>query len=128
MTTANEGRSPPLWVFFFFFFHDTRGDTRRWGNETRRRRSGGETRGVFVRERFVTAREGRRKRRPRGAAAPRWACGWKRSGQMICCPKSLSEFAEGGSEIIAIFHRETPVIASATPPNTTVVSSDAKLV
>lgn len=40
---------------------------------------------------------------------------------MICCPKSFSEFAEGGSEIIAIFHRETPVIASAAPPNTTVV-------
>lgn len=114
--------------FFFFFFFTTPGVTRvGGGNETRRGRSG-ETRGVFVRERSVTAREGRRKRRPRGVAAPRWACGWKRSGQMICCPKSLSEFAEGGSEIIAIFHRETPVFASAAPPNTTVVSSDAKLV
>lgn len=37
------------------------------------------------------------------------------------------KFAEGGSEIIAIFHRETPVIAAAPLPNTTIVPSDAKL-
>ena len=34
MTTANEGRSPPLWVFFFFFF-TTPGVTR-VGGETKR--------------------------------------------------------------------------------------------
>lgn len=38
------------------------------------------------------------------------------------------KFAEGGSKVIAIFHRETPVIAAASLPKPTAVPSDARLV
>lgn len=38
---------------------------------------------------------------------------WKRSGQLICCPKNLLRFTEGGSKVIAIFHQETLLNAVA---------------
>lgn len=63
-----------------------------------------------------------------GGCVSQVACGWKRSGQLICCLNSLTKFAEGGSKFIAIFHWETPVIATVPLPNTTTVPSDAKSV
>lgn len=62
-----------------------------------------------------------RKRR-QGYASPRWAVDGSKAASLLS-----QMFAKGGRKFVAVFEKETPVIATIMLPNVSLIPSDANL-
>lgn len=119
MTQSNERSS----LAFRFFFLDTKvlhEEFNHWwfvvGNEMRCKKAENK-------HHFYPVRIPHGRKRRQGYTPPRWAVDGSKAASLLS-----QMFAKGGRKVVAVFQRETPVIATAMLPNVSLISSDANLI